>query len=510
MYITIPVMHFALLFLSIERITKLCKSTMAWTRIFTQAYVIQVILFFIWLIFIAIITTIMLVKQQFSFKSIVGKAKDIAPPIFQDIGKKFVSPYQCSIDGRLSSLFKILFIILFIILIVLIIKSMVVSIFYNFFTPKCCNTTKKKKTSNDHHITLLYIMFLLLNFFFSYPFYFVSMAHSILKHFISTNDTFAMRLKICFILRIISIILQCLAFSTFENNSWSLLSGLLYRGTCKKIPALNNGIVYTRKPRPETHGNTDGDDNEDDNTDKNETEDNDSDDNEDDDRDKNENEDNGSDENEDVVNNQIDDDVFVEEEKSKLQKAKKSETTVQVTTDEDHSDEEKQLMQKSKTSTKNTNEEKKVPIRKTTTKYSNTNSISNGKSTSHRISSVETSKPNNKQHSIQVSSSSDEISDASADSDDEIKPSTTSTKKQPATDSSLNEQKRTTSVLPKEHDLHHQQHRTKHSQVSRPRATTSSNHHHVKPTEKRSNNNNHSEKPKQHRHNKIYNNSDEV
>jgi hypothetical protein len=183
---------------------------------------------------------------------------------------------------------------------------------------------------------------------------------------------------------------------------------------------------------------------------------------------------------------------------------------VQVTTDEDDSDDEIQLMQKSKPSTKKTD----VTDNLLKKKDNNTNSVSkqipNGKSTSNRISSVEASKPNTRQQSIQVSSSSDEISDASVDSDDEIKPSTTSTKKQPATDFSLNEQKRTTTVLPNEHHSHHRQHRTKHSQVSRPRATTSSNRRHVKPTEKRRNVDNHSEKPKQHRHNKIHNNSDEV
>ena len=497
MYITIPVMHFALLFLSIERITKLCKSTMALAKIFTQAYVIQAILFLIWLICIAIITTIMLVKKQLSFRSIVGKAKDIAPPIFHDIGKKVLSPYQCSIDGRLSSLFKILFIILFIILIVLIVKSIIVSIFYNFFTPKCCTSKGKKTKSTDHHITLLYIIFVLLNLFFSYPFYFISMAHSILTSFISTKDTFTMKLKISFTLRLASIILQCLAFSIFENNSWSLLSGLLYRGTCKKISALNNGIVYTKKPtKPKPHIYADSDDNEDVAADKTEDEDS--------------------------------DEVFT----AKPVNTKKSERKVEITTDQDDSDDETQELQKKKTTTKKKDvtdnqrqkRDENVPTKKATSKHSNSNSISkqipNGKSISQRISSaptnLKTSKSNadqnrTKHQSVQLSSSSDEISNASVDSDDEVKPSTNVKTKQPAaTVSTVNEQKRTTTVLPNEHRSHHHQHRTKRSQVSRPRTTTSSHHHHIKTRKKRRNTNNYSEKSKQDRLSKILDNSDEV
>ncbi|CAF4260398.1 unnamed protein product [Adineta steineri] len=458
----------------------------------------------------------------------MGKVTDIAPPLLYDITKKIQSPYRCSIDGRLSSVFKILFIILFVILIVLFIKSMIVSICYSFFTPTCCKSEGKKTKQNDLHITLLYVIFLLLNLFFSFPFYFVSMAQSILTRLSSTKDTFSMSLKICFLLRISSIILQCLAFSTIESNSWHLLSRLLYRSTCKKIPALNQGFVYTEKSKSTKKGSNEdvyhhsynlGD------VVTNDTED----------------EDVDGDNNVvraiDKTVDEDDDDVFLPEPVIKPLNAKRSERKVKPSTDQDDTDEEKRITKRS-TGTKNINnnsrqnrnkseeEEERVPLKNKTTKSSINNStskqISNKKSISQPTPStsnnIKTSKSNAdrpipKHQSVQRPSSLDDISNASVDSDDKIKPYSTISQAHAATDSYLNQEKRTTTKLTNEHRPPRQQYRKKHPQVSRPASTTSVSRSQRKTSKKRSTSprtvRKHSTKSKHHR-SKIHDNADEV
>ena len=248
MYITIPVMHFALLILSIERLSKQINSTATWTRIFTKSYVIQVILVFTWIIFIAGSVTVVLIKSQ-TFKFIGNAVKNIAPSAIRNFVDKVTSTsYQCSIDGRLSPVFKILFIILFIILIVLIIKSMIIAIFYHFATLSCLRKKTASNKHDDQHMTLLFIIFLLLNLCLSFPFYFVSMAYTV-KQLISENDRYGTSLKICFLLRITSVLLQCLIFSTFDDKSWSLLSRLLYHGTCKRFSPLKHQSVRRTVPK---------------------------------------------------------------------------------------------------------------------------------------------------------------------------------------------------------------------------------------------------------------------
>ncbi|CAF0845660.1 unnamed protein product [Adineta ricciae] len=239
MYVTVPVVYFALLFLSLERITKLCDKAAAWMKIFTNACMAQAILCGIWAIFSIVIFIVVYLKKKVSAKSISEKIDGIGPQILSDISKKFIKPYRCNIDGRLSPVFKIIFIISFTILIVLIVKSIIVSIFYKFFTPTCCIGKRKKVTSNTRHITVLYVIFLLLNLFLSFPYYFVSMSYGILKYFTTRKDTFTMQLKICFLLRLSSIILQCMAFLFVERDSWDRLRRLLFNCTCKKISALN-------------------------------------------------------------------------------------------------------------------------------------------------------------------------------------------------------------------------------------------------------------------------------
>ncbi|CAF2103734.1 unnamed protein product [Rotaria magnacalcarata] len=251
MYVTIPIMQFALLFLSLERLQSHFNLSMTWAKIFTKPYLIQVILCVTWLVLLALLTTFMFIKKQFTFNFFKDQAMNLAPPIVGDVlGRLASRRHHCSVDGRLSSVFKTLIIVLFIILIV---KPIIISIGFNLLTPFCCKAKRKdQQKQGDRRTTTLVTIFLLLNLFFSFPFYFVSMFNSILTRIDSTKDTFSLILKICFILRITNIIFECLAFYIFERNSWSLISKLFYYGTCKKFPIFktipDDDMVFTKDP----------------------------------------------------------------------------------------------------------------------------------------------------------------------------------------------------------------------------------------------------------------------
>ncbi|CAF1192982.1 unnamed protein product [Adineta ricciae] len=277
MYVTIPIMQFALLFLSIERLSKHFDLSMTCLKIFTKPYLIQLILCIIWIVLIALLVTFMFIKKQFSFNFIKDKAYSLAPPIVGDVVHKLASRrHHCSIDGRLSSILKAVLIILFILLIV---KPILFSLGFNLLSPFCCRGKRKEsEKQGDRRTTTLVTIFLLLNLFFSFPFYFVSMFNNILTRIDSTKDTFSLVLKICFILRIANIIFECLAFYIFERNSWNLLSKLFYYITCKKFESFkslsDDDTMYTKDPaviafinNTRRESNEDDDDNDDDDDD---------------------------------------------------------------------------------------------------------------------------------------------------------------------------------------------------------------------------------------------------
>ncbi|CAF0909296.1 unnamed protein product [Rotaria sp. Silwood1] len=521
MYITIPVMHCALFFLSLERLSQQLESKLPWTRIFTKSYVIPVILFTIWIIFIAIMATIMLIKGVI-FKTIKNNVNDMAPEIAREFFSKLSSSsYQCSIDGRLSSVFKILLIIIFIILIVLIIKSAAISIFYNIFTSMFFKLKIKIKKPDDRYMTLLCLIFLLLNVCFSFPFYFASMATTITQ-LITRQDTYSTYLKICFLLRISSIILQCLTFITFEKNSWDMLSRLLYRVTCKKFPILISDIPI-RKPTKTNKSRHVG--HSDDNIDSHDSDDSIS----------TDSDDNNSE-------NEDDDDVFLPERKTEPLRTKKSGTTTTTTTvdvfkTQVDTDDETQSTQKSKLSTRKSNEKRnkieqeKMASKKLPSEYNKTNGISqktsNDKLISQGISSTMT-KPKtlklNTNHNMTkhqpIETSSSSSSSSSDDdhenlsviqcSDDENRPSKDISKTKPTTYTSTNEQKRTVDILPHKNHWKPQQHRVRNHLQS----SSSTNYSHVKTKRRRkrssTNKTNHTGKPKQDRLNKMLANSDYV
>ncbi|CAF0799230.1 unnamed protein product [Didymodactylos carnosus] len=246
-YVTIPIMQFSLLFLSLERLVKHFNIQFTCSRIFARSYVVQLVLVGIWVICAGLLIAFILIKSHLNFNFIKDKITDLAPPLLGDLTKHFKKKtFRCSIDGRISSVFKTGFIILFVILIV---KPIIIGVGFNLFSPWCCKGKQKREliSKGEHRTTFLVTIFLLLNIFFSFPYYFVSMFNSVLTRIQSTKDVFTIVLKICFILRISNIIFECLAFYIFERNSWRFLSKILYYLTCKRFTRLevNDDDVLT-------------------------------------------------------------------------------------------------------------------------------------------------------------------------------------------------------------------------------------------------------------------------
>ncbi|CAF2039516.1 unnamed protein product [Rotaria magnacalcarata] len=486
MYVTIPVMHCALFLLSMERLSTRLNSTISWTGIFKKTYLIQIILIFTWIILIALMTTIILLKDQIISYG-PDLIKDHAPPIVDDVlGRIVSSSYRCSIDGRLSSVFKVLFVILFLILIALIIKSIAISVFYNFFTPDCCKIKKLIKKHDDHNTTLLFAIFLLLNICLSYPFYFISITNTV-RQFVTREDTYTTSLKVCFLLRICSIIFQCLTFYTCENNSWTLLSRLLYHGTCKKIPVLNQNDILTEIKS--TTGNSRSSGTSDHRIGAHIS------------RSKSDSDDSPTGD-----ESEGDDDVFEEVIKVEPLHSKKPVTKL----DRCDSDDEMELIEKIKASTRkadtheNSNEKKARPlIKKPTTEHTTADALTQKSSRSKPTSKPNINHNKTKRNSISSSSSESDDSNVSKDSDDEIKPVKIIPKAKPTTHSSVNEQKHSIKTLPSKYQAR------KHLQSSS--STNSDSKKEKKPPVKLSKNlKDHSRKRRKDRASNLLDQSDEV
>ncbi|CAF3643525.1 unnamed protein product [Rotaria socialis] len=434
MYVTVPVMHFALFLLSMERLSTRLNLTMSWTGIFRKTYVIQIILISTWIFAIALMTTIILLTDQM-ISYATDTIKDHAPPIVNDVLDRIVSSsYQCSIDGRLSSVVKVVFIILFLILIVLIIKSIAISVFYNFFKSDCCKIKKRKEKHDDHHTTLLFTIFLLLNICLSFPFYFVSITNTV-RQLVTRKDTYTTSLKVCFLLRICSIIFQCLTFYTCENNSWTLLSQLLYHGTCKKIPGLNQNDILIevktttgRSRASETSDHRKGADIPRP----------------------------GSDIDDSSTTDECegDDDVFEAVTEAEPLHSKKPVTKLDQCDNEDVL----KLIEKIKASPRkantheNLNEKKaKLLIEKPTTEHTTADALTQKSSRSTPTSKLNINHNKTKRNPKWSSSSESDDSNVSKNSDDEIKPVKITPKAKPTTHSSVNEQKHSIKTLPNKH-----------------------------------------------------------
>jgi hypothetical protein len=268
------------------------------------------------------------------------------------------------------------------------------------------------------------------------------------------DKAFPTSLKISFVLRLTSIILQCFVFLTLESSSWPLVDKLIQLLQCKKHARFTRSITheeekhqYTElrkiksKPVPTSKKSKTrvSDDDDDDNSDEE-----------------------GS------------DDVFEPNPPSKSLNKKQSEIKKISSTDSDDSDEETTPPIK-KTSITNKNEVTKKPsqskdktvngsLKKPTSKDSQTNGISkpttNGKVTSQQASSATTNKKPSKpytngNHIKHDSSSSDSsigaVSIASVDSDDGVKPTVVEPKVQTLNRSQSEKQDRPAMIPSQDH-----------------------------------------------------------
>lgn len=232
MYATVPVMYFVLVILFFERVVTYCKNESAILGKLKSSWCIQLCIMVIWIVAIVLISVFIHLKNRAknSVKSVAGK---YLPNKWILSLSETLGAGKCSIDGQLLPFFKILFIVLLVLIIILFIKSTVISFMYSFFTWPCLTSMKKNKKSADDHMTLVFIIILFLNLVLSFPFYFVSTANSIVDTF-RGNESFTVKLKVCFILRLISIILQCFIFYTLDSGCWNLLQKIIDCISCQK------------------------------------------------------------------------------------------------------------------------------------------------------------------------------------------------------------------------------------------------------------------------------------
>ena len=380
MYATVPTMYVVLLLLSFERVTNHCKKSA--NKIFGNPGIIQPIILSVWCISIIAVSLFVYVKTKVK-EWIPGKR------ILQKFtGFGWITPAgQCSIDGQLLPAFKILFLVLFVVLIILIIKALAYTVIYSFFTPSFCEAKDKSKKKKTDHRTLIFILILLLNLCFSFPFYGISTFNSI-SDAIKGDKPFPTMLKISFILRLISIILQCFVFIALESSSWPILDKLIQLLQCKKHAARTRTNNRKEKPHKYTElreikpksGSTPI-------------------------------KSNTPDTDDDTSDEEGSDDVFADEPPSKALNTKKPEKKKSSSTDTDDSDEDMIPPPKKQTSVTNKNEITKKPsqskdktangsLRTPTSKDSQTNGISkpttNGKLPTQQTSSAAVDKKSSK------------------------------------------------------------------------------------------------------------------
>lgn len=219
MYVTIPIMHVALFLLSIERAVSYSGSDTILTKLVAGACVTQMILCFVWALSITAIIAWISLKDHFTrvlfenqFTSVLQPAVD---EIVNQLGRR---SYRCSIDGRLPAGFKIVLLIVYILLTIAIVKPLIISIGVQRLTPSCCQRAQAKATEHGSRATLSFIAILLLNIFLSLPFYVTSIFTSVFSQFDASKATFSKTLRICFLLRLLSILFQCSVFYLLDEE----------------------------------------------------------------------------------------------------------------------------------------------------------------------------------------------------------------------------------------------------------------------------------------------------
>ena len=234
MYFTIPLMHFALIFLSIQRLTEHFRADATWVKMCSNAIIIQIILIAFWLIFSAAMFSLLVFKRNHLQLLLTTSVSGISPDLVEGVSTVFgLKADQCSIDGRPSPIFKILLFILFAALLVVLAKALVTSIMFGTFNSILRARTNRNNGDDEdrpkYRPTLAFILIVLCNLIFSYPFYIISIVSVIFTNIEATKTTFTTTLKVSFLARIVSILLQALVILHVEKNSaaWA----------CRKIRA---------------------------------------------------------------------------------------------------------------------------------------------------------------------------------------------------------------------------------------------------------------------------------
>ena len=225
MYVTIPILHVALFLLSIERAVSYSGSGTILSKLVARSCVTQTILWFLWALSIVVTIAWLTFKNHFTrilfenqFASVLRLAVD---EIVNQLGRR---SYRCSIDGRLPAGFKIVLSILFILLVVVIVKALIISTGVQCLIPSCCQRKKANRNQHRSRATLSLIAILLLNVFFSLPFYAASIFTSVFSKFDWSKATFSKILRILFLLRLLSIVFQCLVFYLLDEEPCPLVT----------------------------------------------------------------------------------------------------------------------------------------------------------------------------------------------------------------------------------------------------------------------------------------------
>ena len=223
-YVTIPMMYVALFLLSIERAVSYTGSNTIVSKIVGQSCVTQTILCFLWTLSIVVIIAWATFKGYFTRMLFEDQLTSVLTPAVDKIVNQLDRrSYLCSIDGRLPAGFKILLSIVFILLIAVIVKPLIISLGVQCFKSSFCQSTQAKRTQHRSRATLSFIAILLLNIVFTFPFYVTSVFTSVFSQFGSTRATFSKTLRLTFLLRLVSIVLQCLVFYLLDKEPCPLI-----------------------------------------------------------------------------------------------------------------------------------------------------------------------------------------------------------------------------------------------------------------------------------------------
>ena len=149
---------------------------------------------------------------------IIGTSPDLVKGLFAKVEKK--TPI-CSVDGRLSPVIKIILMILLVLMIVLLIKSLIIGFCNDILKEKICckESSSQNETQKSNSLsTATFILIILCNTLLTYPFYIFAMGSFIFTNIESTKVVFTKTMKMSFLIRISSILLQSLVILLIEGK----------------------------------------------------------------------------------------------------------------------------------------------------------------------------------------------------------------------------------------------------------------------------------------------------